>query len=181
MNSEFERECVRALQQELGKDVFVLTSPRPPAPDVSLQWPDGATQAFEVTEVHPDEVPRQGSAMRAREERRARAQPNELATTWLQTDSMPAIAHRVAEKVGKANSYALGVGEPLTLLLVGALRQPAAVAATFVIPQALVADRLRFDPVDEKVLFLLKRLRFRRRRRARGSRIGGQLGSGKKE
>lgn len=142
MNSEIERECVRALLQDLGKEAVALESPNPPAPDVIVRWRSGITEAFEVTEVHPDEVPAQGSATREREERRARAAPGTLAMTWLQTESMPAILHRAAEKTRRASSYELGADQPLSLLLVGTLRLPTALAATFVVPETLNVARL---------------------------------------
>lgn len=145
MKSEIERECVSALLQDLGKHAFALVSPNPPAPDVVATWPGGTTEAFEVTEVHPDEAPGQGSATREREERRAKAAPNELAMTWLQPDSMPAIVHRVAAKTRKAANYALDANQPLSLLLVGTLRLPAALAATFVVPDWLSVARLNQD------------------------------------
>ena len=125
----------------LGRTGFTLDSPEPPAPDVRVTWPDGAYEYFEVTEVHPDEVPGHGSDARAEEEQRARRNPQEMATTWGR-DPLPAIKHRVAEKAKKAGGYAIGANESLSLLLVAALPKVGAVAATFIFPPFVPAERL---------------------------------------
>lgn len=58
MKPDVERECARRLLLELGHrdDEFTLESARPPATDVRVLWPVGRADAFEVTDVHPDEV-----------------------------------------------------------------------------------------------------------------------------
>ena len=62
MNSEIERDCVSRLLSVLGDTGFALESPASPAPDVRVTWANGRREAYEVTEVHPDEVPGAGSA-----------------------------------------------------------------------------------------------------------------------
>jgi hypothetical protein len=155
MNSQIECECVRRLYLTLGKNDFRLESPKPPAPDVRVIWANGTSNAFEVTEVHPDEVPGKGSVIRADEERRKKRNPRELAAMWIPTNGIRAIKHRVQEKAKKSSDYVIGVNEPLYLLLVGALAEPGAVAATFVPWQFLTVDML-----NQELNALLENSRF---------------------
>lgn len=150
VNSELERECVRRLQLELGKDGFSLESPNPPAPDARVVWPAGTCEAFEVMEVHPDELPGRGSAAPAEEEQRAKRNPQEIALSWITTNATPALTHRVDEKVKKAAGYAVRSNEPLSLLLVGALAKPGAVAATF--RPLAVFERGAVEPTPPRIL-----------------------------
>jgi hypothetical protein len=59
---EVERDCVSRLLGVLGRPEARLASPTPPAPDVHAAFTDGSAETFEVTEIHPDEAPGQGSA-----------------------------------------------------------------------------------------------------------------------
>ena len=142
MNSEIERECVQRLLLATGKADFILESPSPPAPDVKALWPDGSCDVFEVTEVHPDENPGYGSAARADEERHLRRDSQAIHGTWIQSTPIPAIGYRIADKIRKAQGYIVNANEPLSLLLVGGLLKPGAVAATSVVPQFLTTELL---------------------------------------
>src|SRR5271166_5139830 len=116
-----ECECVRRLLAARGLQASGMASPAPPAPDVRVILQDGLSEAFEVTQVHPDEMPGQGSVARAAEAQRAKRDPHAIAATWTRTDALPAIRYRVEEKVKKAASYAVQPNEALSLLLVGSL------------------------------------------------------------
>jgi hypothetical protein len=132
MKPDIERECVRRLLLELGRraDEFALESPNPPAPDVRVCWRSGDTDVVEVTEVHPDEVLGQGSAARADEEQRARRDPQDTTLRWIEANALPALSHRVLEKVRKSSGYALQPGESLSLLLAASLAMYGAAAST---------------------------------------------------
>jgi len=136
MNNDVERECVKRLQRDVGvaEGSFRLESRQPPEPDIQLMSADGTVEAFEVTEIHPDEQQDHGSVLRAVEEAHARQDPSAIHSYWVLPDATPAIVHRVREKIRKAPNYVLGNAEPLTLLLVGALASHGAVAATGVVP-----------------------------------------------
>src|SRR5882762_8298984 len=129
-----ERECVRRQLAVRGLQANSMESPAPPAPDVRVILQDGSREAFEVTQVHPDEMPGQGSVARAVEAQRAKRDPRAIVASWTRMDALPAIRHRVEEKVKKAAGYAVQPSETLSLLLVGSLPKIGAVAATFVFP-----------------------------------------------
>jgi hypothetical protein len=102
---------------------------------------DGSREAFEVTQLHPDEAPGQGSAARAEEGRHAK-RDLPPALSWIPTNAEPAIHLRIEEKVKKAPGYHLESDETLSLLLVASLPDSGAVAATTVFPFLLELGRL---------------------------------------
>ena len=140
-----ERECVRRLIITRGLPAAELLSQNPPRPDVLAVFADGSREAFEVTEVHPDEVPGQGSALRAAEERSARRDPWTSSPSWVLTDAMPSIRLRVEEKVKKAARYDVKPNETLSLLLVGSIPKIGAIAATTVMEAFVRVDRLNLE------------------------------------
>jgi hypothetical protein len=145
MRREIECECVRRLLAALGRSATHLDSPNPPAPDVRAVFADGSAEAFEVTEIHPDEVPGRGSAARSAEAQRAKRDPYAVTPSWIQTEPMPGIRHRLEQKVKKAAGYSVQPHETLSLLLVGSLPQIGAVAATFIVAKFLTVERLNAE------------------------------------
>jgi hypothetical protein len=139
---DIELESVRRLLELLGRPAASVKSADPPAPDVLVTYIAGARQAFEVTQLHPDEVPGQGSAVRAAEEQHAKRDPLAGYSMWIRTDALPAIRNRVEEKVKKASGYRLESEETLSLLLVASLPESGAVAATTVFAFLLDVQRL---------------------------------------
>jgi hypothetical protein len=146
-SQEIERACVARLLAALGRPAAALESLSPPAPDVRATFHDGSVEVFEVTAIHPDEVPGRGSAVRSAEARYAKKHPGTSQPTWIQPNPMPAIRHRIEEKVGKAEGYMLRANETLSLLLVGSLAQEGAVAATFVFSFLVKPEQL--NQLDE--------------------------------
>ncbi len=142
---ETERECVRRLLATLGRPAARLDTPNPPAPDVRAGFADGSAEAFEVTEIHPDESPGHGSAARAAEEERTKRDPNVIASSWIRTDTMPAIRYRLEQKIKKAAGYAVQSNEPLSVLLIGSLPKIGAVAATYVLAAFLTVEQLNME------------------------------------
>jgi hypothetical protein len=140
-----ERECVRRLISTRGLPAAELLSQDPPRPDVLAISTDGSREAFEVTEVHPDEVPGHGSALRAAEERSARRDLRASPPIWILTDAISSIRLRVEKKVKKAARYEVKPNETLSLLLVGSIPKIGAIAATTVMEAFVKVDRLNLE------------------------------------
>jgi hypothetical protein len=137
-----ERACVDRLLKVLGRPATRIDSAAPPAPDVRAMFVDGSVEVFEVTDIHPDEIPGQGSAARQDEERRATLDPSAIIPGWIPTEAMAAIRYRVEQKVKKASGYALEPDETLSLLLAGSLPKIGAVKSTFVFAPFLSVEQL---------------------------------------
>lgn len=152
-----ECECVRRLLLVCGLSWADAQPLDRRAPDVLVTWPNGWREVFEVTQIHPDEVPGEGSAARAAEEQRARLDPTSTAAVWLQTEFMPAIRYRIEEKVRKAAKYDVRPGESLSLLIVGSLPKLVGWASTHVIGFLVPVGQL-----DAVTSDLLSRSRFQR-------------------
>jgi hypothetical protein len=140
-----ECECVRRLLAILAPQAADIRPQSPPAPDVLVIFADKSRAAFEVTQIHPDEVRGQGSAMRTAEERRAKHDPSASVLSWVPTNAMPSIRIRVEEKVKKAAHYAVQPNETLSLLLVGSIPKIGAIAATTIILPFLSVDQLNTE------------------------------------
>jgi hypothetical protein len=139
---EVERDCVSRLLGVLERPEARLASPTPPAPDVHAAFTDGSAETFEVTEIHPDEAPGQGSAARANEERRAKREPQTPVSSWIRLEALGAIRYRIEQKVEKSSGYAVPSNATLSLLLVGSLPKMGAAAATFVFAPFLSVEQL---------------------------------------
>ncbi|MGH8227248.1 MAG: hypothetical protein ACREU3_04970 [Steroidobacteraceae bacterium] len=140
-----ERACVLRLLARLGRPMISVECLEPPAPDVRVRYEDGSLEVFEVTEIHPDESPHQGSPARGQEERRARRDPHAIVPTCVPAEALPAICRRVEEKRKRADIYAVQPYETLSLLLVGSLPLIGAVASTYVFAPFLTIDRLNAE------------------------------------
>ena len=68
-----------------------------------------------------------------------------MAVTWIQTAFMPALRHRIEQKIRKAPDYVVVPGETLSLLLVGSIAKLGAVAATYVIAQLVSVEQLNAE------------------------------------
>jgi hypothetical protein len=101
---------------------------------VRVIYVDGSREAFEARQLHPDEVLDQGSGARAEGEQRAKRGPLAATLSWIAAGPVPAIYHRIEEKIKKAPSYRLEPTETLSLLLVALLPESCAVASTTMFP-----------------------------------------------
>jgi hypothetical protein len=55
-----ECECVRRLLAIFAPQAADISLQKPPAPDVLVIFADESRAVFEMTHIHPDEVPRAG-------------------------------------------------------------------------------------------------------------------------
>jgi hypothetical protein len=141
-NPVTERRCVLLLTARLNRPISAIASGVPPAPDVRVTYADGSAEAFEITEIHPDELPDGGSEARALEMRRAKGDPSAIAASWVAIDALPALRRRIEQKARKSRCYEVLPGDLLSLLLVGSVPEIGALASTYIFAPQLPLDRL---------------------------------------
>lgn len=138
-----ELELVKRLLEELGfQKVYPESRDRP---DVIAKL-GGRRISIEVTIFHADEgTGHKGSALRAKEEKKAKDLKGSSYATWGVPDPLPGIRTRIEEKIKRAETYDNNQYNELWLLIAAQIPNLGAMASTFIIPQFLNAERLNLE------------------------------------